>query len=344
MPLRFSSVAPLLPLFVALAAGCSGARDTLTPTGPAEMTPDPPASPAPASPTMPTVNPTGPEPALPATLSAYSDASAPLPPFFLNGGPGGSVIATDNTPANNRTTDAGATLGRVLFYDQRLSANDAVSCASCHQQQFAFGDTARLSRGFRGGTTRRHAMAVVNARFYQRGRFFWDERAASLEAQVVAPIQDTTEMGMILPALETKLAATRFYGALFQAAFGAPDITAGRAARALAQFVRNGLDAVTVDTGAGRGRFKAPSLRNIAVRPPYMHDGRFATLDQVVAFYDSGIQPNPDLDQRLRGRNGNPQRLNLSAAERQSIVANLKTLTDAAVLDAAKFSNPFPAS
>src|SRR5206468_12444857 len=117
------------------------------------------------------------------------------------------------------------TLGRVLFYDRRLSANNQESCSSCHQQAFAFGDTARLSRGFKGGFTRRHAMGLANARFYQRGRFFWDERAATLEAQVLMPIQDTTEMGMTLPTLVTKLGSTRYYPALFQSAFGSPQVT-----------------------------------------------------------------------------------------------------------------------
>ena len=128
-------------------------------------------------------------------------------------------IGADNTPASNRTTNAGATLGRVLFYDRRLSVNDRVSCSSCHQQQFAFSDTAKLSRGFAGGFTGRHSMGLANARFYANARFFWDERAASLEAQVLQPIQDATEMGMTLPNVLTKLSATTYYPALFAAAF-----------------------------------------------------------------------------------------------------------------------------
>jgi cytochrome c peroxidase len=103
-----------------------------------------------------------------------------------------------------------------------------------------------------------------------------------------------------------------------------------------------GLDAVLSDTGAGGGRFKAPSLRNIAVRAPYMHDGRFATLDRVVEHYDTGIQGSPNLDPRLRAPGGAPQRLNLSADERAAIVAYLQTLTDQGFLRAAKFSDPFP--
>jgi cytochrome c peroxidase len=344
-----------------------------------------------------------PVPTLPATTLLYADANNPLPRHFLQAAPNaGSPIGADNTPASNLTTNAGATLGRVLFYDRRLSVNDRVSCSSCHQQQFAFSDTAKLSRGFTGGFTGRHSMGLTNARFYASARFFWDERAASLEAQVLQPIQDGTEMGMTLPNVITKLSATTYYPALFAAAFGSSEITSDRVALALSQFVRSlvsvnskfdrafgvngvpnfaatftaqelagqdlfngragcarchgtnahisdgvhntGLDATITDVGAGNGRFKAPSLRNIAVRPPYMHDGRFQTLEQVIAFYDSGVQNNPGLDPRLRGGpggNGLPLRLNLSAAERASLVAFLGTLTDNTFLTDVRFSNPF---
>lgn len=106
-------------------------------------------------------------PTLRATPLLYSDASAPLPRHWLQvalNGP--SPIAADNTPATNLTTNAGATLGRVLFYDRRLSANDQVSCSCRNQQRFAFSDTARLTRGFASGVTGRHSMGLTNARFY----------------------------------------------------------------------------------------------------------------------------------------------------------------------------------
>ena len=341
-------------------------------------------------------------PTLPTASFGYSDASSPLPVHFIvpgGGGGGATALLTDNTPASNLTSNAGATLGRVLFYDRRLSANDQLACASCHQQQFAFGDTARLSRGFVGGVTGRHSMGLANARFYQRGRFFWDERAATLEAQVLQPIQDGTEMGMTLPNLITKLSLSPYYPALFQAAFGSVDVTSDRVSRALAQFVRSlvsgtskfdqafagratpnfaatfsadelagqaifngqgacarchgttafvsddihntGLDATNIDVGAGAGRFKAPSLKNIAVRPPYMHDGRFRTLEQVVDFYNAGVQNNPNLDNRLRGPGGAVTRLGLNATQRGQLVAFLHTLTDEGFLADRKFANPF---
>jgi cytochrome c peroxidase len=339
-------------------------------------------------------------PSLPLTSFAYSDASRPLPAHFRGpGGPGGSVIGTDNMSASNPTTDAGATLGRVLFYDTRLSRNDAIACASCHLQSTGFADTVQFSRGIDGQRTPRHSMALANARFYQRGRFFWDERAATLEDQVVQPISDPGEMALPLPDALEKLRATPFYAPLFAAAFGSADITGDRVARALAQFVRsmvsgnathdqafaaggppnfaavftaqqlqghqlfirdagcarchitdaqvgsnimnNGLDAVLTDLGAGGGRFKSPSLRNVGVRRFFMHDGRFTSLDQVVAHYDSGIQNSPGLDPGLRQPGGQPQRLNLTAGERAALVAYLHTLTDSSFLTDVRFSDPF---
>jgi cytochrome c peroxidase len=102
-----------------------------------------------------------------------------------------------------------------------------------------------------------------------------------------------------------------------------------------------GLDATITDLGAQGGQFKAPSLRNVAIRPPYMHDGRFQTLDQVVSFYDSGVQPNPGLDSRLRAPGGVPKRLNLTQTQRDALVAYLRTLTDSSFIGATRFGNPF---
>jgi len=102
-----------------------------------------------------------------------------------------------------------------------------------------------------------------------------------------------------------------------------------------------GLDATITDVGAGRGQFKAPSLKNIAVRPPYMHDGRFRTLEEVVDFYNTGVQNNPQLDNRLRTPGGAVLRLNLSLAQRNQLVAFMKTLTDEAFLVNPKYGDPF---
>lgn len=340
-------------------------------------------------------------PVLPATSHAYSDQTAPLPAHFAMDGPGGSILSQDNTPAGNAITDAGATLGRVLFYDRRLSQNDRLSCSSCHAQQFGFSDSAQFSRGFVDERTLRHAPAIVNVRFYKRGRMFWDERVASVEEQVLQPIQSPVEMGMPIPSLEAKLSLVPFYRPLFQAAFGSDTITGDRIARALAQFVRSivstgskfdaafagggppdfasvftaeelegrdlfngvgkcstchvthaqsglepvntGLDPLPNDLGAGLGRFKPPSLRNVSARRRFMHDGRFDSIEAVIEFYLTGVQDSPDLDARMRGTDGLPQRIDLTSAQRAALAAYLRTLTDEMVLTAPKWSDPFPA-
>jgi cytochrome c peroxidase len=163
------------------------------------------------------------------------DYDPPLPAHFTTP----AVLALDNTPPDNPISDAGATLGRVLFYDPALSLNESISCASCHRQAEAFSDPVELSEGFDGGLTGRNSMSLVNARFYATGRFFWDERAATLEEQVLRPIQDPVEMGMTLDELVTRLQARPYYAFLFEQAFGDPAIDSDRIARALAQFVRS---------------------------------------------------------------------------------------------------------
>jgi cytochrome c peroxidase len=104
--------------------------------------------------------------------------------YAQQGKPG--YITKDNTGSNGITNE-GATLGRVLFYDKNLSINNSISCASCHKQSLAFGDTAVASIGV-NGLTGRHSMRLVNARFGMETKFFWDERASSLENQTSQPI------------------------------------------------------------------------------------------------------------------------------------------------------------
>jgi cytochrome c peroxidase len=89
------------------------------------------------------------------------------------------------------------------------------------------------------------------------------------------------------------------------------------------------------------GLFKVPSLRNIELTAPYMHDGRFTNLDQVVEFYNSGIVSNANLSAPLRGPGGVPLRLNLTTAQKAALVAFLKTLTDTTLTADVRFSDPF---
>ena len=88
-------------------------------------------------------------------------------------------------------------------------------------------------------------------------------------------------------------------------------------------------------------RFKTTTLRNIELTAPYMHDGRFATLEEVVEHYNSGIKAHPTLSPALTDGNGNPVRLNFTAAEKAALVAFLKTLTDNSVSSDEKWSDPF---
>ncbi len=167
--------------------------------------------------------------------TAYKYANIELPYHFTLP----QVQRLDNTPASNPTIDAGATLGRVLFYDTRLSANGSTACASCHHQKNAFSDPDRFSKGFAGKETDRNAMPLVEARYYARGKYFWDERAKSLEEQVLMPIQNKVEMGQDLKTLVANLSKEAEYTPLFKAAFGDAEVTQERTAKALAQFVRS---------------------------------------------------------------------------------------------------------
>ncbi len=337
-------------------------------------------------------------------LNEFNYADVILPNTFFDN----NLMQEDNEPATNRIRNRGATLGRVLFYDKALSKNNTISCASCHDQAKSFSDDKKLSVGFEGGLTARNSMSLANAKFYRNGRFFWDERAASLEDQVLIPIQDHIEMGLTLSELETKLNSKRIYKILFKRAFGDTIVTRQAIARGLSQFVRsmvsyqskfdeglaqtndprrpfnnftnsenrgkqlffspetncaqchttaafigdrarnNGLDAVLTDVGVGGitgsindfGEFKVPSLRNIEVTAPFMHDGRFTTLEQVIEHYNSGVQDSQYLDDRLRTRNG-VRRLNLSASDKAALKDFLATLTDRFFLTDEKFSSPF---
>lgn len=345
---------------------------------------------------------------LPATPYNYANPSLPA---YLSAPPIQSQI---NTPADNQITDLGATLGRVLFYDKTLSKSRTISCASCHKQENAFSDFEVLSKGFNGGSTARNSMSLIDAKYYPMGKFFWDQRAATLEQQVLMPIQDLVEMGITLDTLVKRVQDQPYYASLFTKAFANSTINSNTISKALSQFVRsiisyqskydqgrqtlptnpapppnavfpnftaqenrgkeiflspiggcapchgsetftapeaknNGLDLVSTDPGFGavfpipanNGLFKVSSLRNIELTAPYMHDGRFATLEQVIEHYNSGVKNHPNLANQLRLPNGQPRLLNISAADKAALVAFLKTLTDRNVTTDAKYSNPF---
>ncbi|TAE72409.1 MAG: cytochrome-c peroxidase [Bacteroidetes bacterium] len=155
-----------------------------------------------------------------------------------------TYITKDNT-GNNIITNAKATLGRVLFYDKQLSVNNTIACANCHKQAFAFSDDAQVSTGV-NGTTDRHSMRLVNARFGEEMKFFWDERAATLEAQTTQPIQNHAEMGFSgqngnpgIQDLINKLKQLDYYKELFKFVYNDENITESRLQESLSQFIRS---------------------------------------------------------------------------------------------------------
>ena len=189
---------------------------------------------------------------LPATPYRYANVG--LPAHFTQ-----PERNHDNTPPDNPLSDDGATLGRVLFYDTRLSANNTTSCASCHVQAHAFADPKPFSKGFRGALTDRRAMPLVNVRYYQRARFFWDERAGNLEEMVLLPIQSRIEMGHDLKRVVDTLTRDAMYPGLFARAFGDRQITEKRIGKSLAQFVRS---IVSYQSRYDEGRGRAQSAQD----------------------------------------------------------------------------------
>ena len=162
-------------------------------------------------------------------------ANQPVPDYVTKMNDGGNPI-----------TDAGATLGRVLFYDTSLSVDGTVSCATCHVQSLGFSDADIVSTGVAGGQTGRHSMRLINTMFADEPDFFWDERAPSHEAQESQPIMDHNEMGFSgqngrpdLDDLIDQMEATEYYEELFRFVFLDPEITEDRIQRALAQFTKS---------------------------------------------------------------------------------------------------------
>jgi cytochrome c peroxidase len=351
-------------------------------------------------------------PTLPAHSYAYADSELTLPYIFLTSSQSRTPL-WDSQPDNNRTTDAGATLGLVLFYDKRLSSTNTASCATCHQHDYAFTSPTPFATGPLGVPTTRNVMALANVRYNINNAWFSDMRVDTLHELALQPIQKPAELGMSLHLLEAKLAATDYYPPLFQAAFGSPQITADKIGLALEQFLQalisyqsradqalntfdntpadpsqtytaqemrglaifngaagigctgcheqaaatnvwqanNGLDLVPTDPGTTVpalqrdgtvGIFRAASLRNIALTAPYMHDGRFATLREVIDHYDHGIVDCKNVDAQLRDSSGAVRRMNLSEEDKQALEAFLDTYTDSAMLADPKFKDPFP--
>jgi cytochrome c peroxidase len=329
------------------------------------------------------------------------------------------VFGRFQVPAENPLTVEAVELGRRLFYDPRLSANGRVSCSTCHIQRLAFTDGRATSVGVSGKLLQFNSMSLANL-LWGPQRFFWNGRAATLEEQVLTPLQHPDEMAQDLRKLVEQLAADGRYTKLFETAYG--EISSATIARALAAFERtlissnsrydqflrgeltldpqeelgrklfmahpdvkvslrgancidchsqfltggssarydgfsnNGLDdeahlqpGLQAVTGkpAHRGLFKVPSLRNIALTAPYMHDGRFNTLEAVLDHYDSGIKNSSTLSAVIVEADNQGAAaaglisLHLTAAEKAAIIAFLHTLTDRDFVTTERFSDPF---
>jgi cytochrome c peroxidase len=298
-------------------------------------------------------------------------------------------------PADNPPTAETVALGRRLYYDTALSVDNTVSCATCHDPKFGFGDGEQFSEGVRKQLGNRNSPTVFNTAYYTTQ--FWDGRAGSLEQQAEGPVQNPVEMGHTLKGVERKLMADPTYKAEFKKAFSADVITYEMVGKAIASFERTvvsgnspfdrymyggdkkalsasakrGLEvfrnpkrgncavchtieekyALFMDNkfhnlGAGvklningeteltdlgrfkvtnveseKGAFKTPSLRNIALTAPYLHDGSRKNLKEVLDFYVGGGNSNPHRDKEIRPLDF------LTGQEQADLIEFMKSLT-----------------
>ena len=162
-------------------------------------------------------------------------ANQPLPAYIKK-----------NNAGNKLISDSKATLGRVLFYDKQLSIDNSISCGSCHIQEFAFGDTAISSKGVSGGKTARHSIRLINLKFGDEKRLFWDKRAGSLEELIPMPIKEHTELGYSgqpgRPSIEdmiVKLQQLPYYKVLFRFVYKDSIVSELRIKECLTDFIRS---------------------------------------------------------------------------------------------------------
>ena len=316
-----------------------------------------------------------------------------------------------NIPSDNPLTVEGVELGRLLFYEKKLSGDNSISCGSCHFAENSFSDSRQFSVGIDGIAGNRQSMALINMGW--EDFFFWDGRAATLEQQILEPVPNPIEMHQSWKDAVKKLNLDMAYRNRFFRAFGEEGIDSIKVSKAIAQFIRtmvsgeskfdvmykyenglplsqadmaifqtidveewagydlfkslngadcfhchngplmqvkkfsnNGLDATFTDLGRGHvtgnqndnGKFKVPTLRNISLSGPYMHDGRFATLDEVIEHYSSGIKMSPTIDPLIEfaGQGG----VQLDSQEKYLLKKFLLTLTDYNFINNPKFKDP----
>jgi cytochrome c peroxidase len=165
-------------------------------------------------------------------------------------------------PSDNPYSAQKAYLGRLLYFDTRLSADGTVSCGTCHKPNLAFTDGVAVSTGIKGQKGTRNSPTVLN-RAYSLAQF-WDGRAVTLEEQVLGPMANPIEMGNTHMAVVKTLKSVAGYRILFTRVFGTDDITVDRVAKAIATFER------TIQSGnAPYDRYKAGNPN--AMTPQQIH-------------------------------------------------------------------------
>lgn len=293
----------------------------------------------------------------------------------------GPLPAVVPIPAANLNYTAKVELGKQLYFDGRLSKNNAISCAFCHNPGTGFADPRQTSIGVGGGIGGRQSPTVYNTAFNHVQ--FWDGRARSLEEQAIGPIHNPVEMAETHDHVVAKLGKVKGYQQQFKAVFGT-DVNLQGIAEAIAAYERTVLstnsgfdkyvlgDQKAMDEAAvrglalfkgkarcilchnganftdnqfhnlgvpqvgpmkedlgrflvsraekDRGAFKTPTLRSITETAPYMHDGAFKTLAEVIEFLDQGGGNSPNLSPLVKP-------LNLTAEEKTDLAAFLKALT-----------------
>jgi cytochrome c peroxidase len=318
----------------------------------------------------------------------------------------GDYLPPVPVPADNPMTEEGVELGRKLFFEEMLSADNTQSCATCHIPSASFSDTTTYSKGIDGLDGTRNAMAIINPGWMNK--LFWDGRAPGLEAQVFGPVVNPVEMHDTWPNVASKLQATALYPPLFEQVFGTAIVDSVLVSKAIAQFMRtliagnspfdkylktgssgwnstdelaayegftifldetkgdcfhchgdafnplwtdnlfhnNGLDASFADNGLGditgnsfdNGKFKTPTLRNLVFTAPYMHDGRFATLQEVINHYSEGLVNSPTIDPLMKHIDTGGSQMN--PGDKYKLLMFLVSLSDSSFVTNPAFQDP----
>ena len=288
-------------------------------------------------------------------------------------------------PSDNKFSKEKVELGRMLFFDTRLSNNNSVSCATCHNPSFAFTDRLKKSIGVNNQITQRNSPSLLNSAFLKTVMF--DAHIPTLEMQVIVPIQEHTEMNMNMKELIPKLKSIPEYQRLAKKVFNR-DFDAWVLTRSISAFERtlismnsrydqfkngnqnalskkekkglklfseklycsschappyfttheaasNGLlKKYNDDKGRFRihndssdiGKFKIPSLRNIELTYPYMHDGSYDKLEKVIDHYAKGGSQHKNQDLIIKP-------FEINKKEKEQLIAFLKSLTDTSYME-----------